>query len=438
MKSEFLTRTAIAALVAAVAVPAVAQDKVSIEWWYANGGRIEVAIQQMISDFNTSQDKYEVVGTRKGGYEETFAAMIAAYRVGQQPTLVQAAERPFLTMLNSGAAVPVNKLMEDQGYDIDWSDLIAPVADFYVVDGAPAAMPFNSSTAIMWYNADHFKAGGYDGPADTWQGLDAQLRDLVSSGVTECGMTLNSDYFWSMIEGYSAINDYPFGTKANGFGGLDTEYVYNTTPVVGQITRIKSWIDDGVIQFAGQGLSPSQLFTAGTCSTWFASTASHATVEANAEFNWSADFMPHEEDVAEPKNSNIGGAAIWVLQGKSAEEEAAAAAFLNFVAQPETQAWWSGETGYVPITTSAYELMESEGFFDEHPTREIAILQLSRGTPTENSRGFRFGNMNQTTQILREELEAIWIGQKTVQEGLDSAVERSNVILRQYEALHAK
>jgi len=97
---------AAACLLASLASPAWAQDKTSIEWWYANGGRVEEGIQKIVADFNASQDKYEVVGIKKGNYEETFAAMIAAYRVGQHPSIIQSSERTFLTMIDSNAIVP--------------------------------------------------------------------------------------------------------------------------------------------------------------------------------------------------------------------------------------------------------------------------------------------------------------------------------------------
>jgi sn-glycerol 3-phosphate transport system substrate-binding protein len=436
----YFRKTAAALLAATMGLTgnaAMAQEKVRVEWWHAMGGRLGEIVDQLITDFNASQDTYEVVGINKGSYAETFAAMIAAYRVGQHPTLVQATERSFLTMLYSGAVVPAGELMAAEGYDIDWDDFVTPVADFYIVDETPAALPFNSSTAILWYNADHFRAAGFDAPADTWQELDEQLYAIKEQGVSDCSMALAGDFIWSMIEGYSAINDYPYATSANGYGGLDTEYIFNTTQVVGQVERMKKWIDDDVLQIAGQGLSPTQLFTSGDCSTFINSTATHAAVESGAEFDWSATFMPHEEGTAEPLNSNIGGAALWVLQGKSDEEQAGAAAFLDFIAKPETQAWWSGETGYVPVTNAAYELMQSQGFFEEHPTREVAILQLTRGEPTENSRGFRFGNSDQTFAVMNEELQSVWTGQKTVQQALDASVERGNQILRQYETLHA-
>jgi sn-glycerol 3-phosphate transport system substrate-binding protein len=126
-----------------------------------------------------------------------------------------------------------------------------------------------------------------------------------------------------------------------------------------------------------------------------------------------------------------------VLQGESDEEYAGAAAFLDFVASPETQVWWSSQTGYVPVTNAAYDMLKADGYFEENPTREIAILQLGRGEPTENSRGFRFGNHNQSMQILVEEIQGVWTGQQSAQQALDNAASRGNEILRQYEQLHA-
>lgn len=441
-RSIRLLRKAVAASLAASVVvlqmgAALAQEKVKVEWWHAMGGRLGEIVGQLITDFNASQDEYEVVGVNKGNYEETMAAMIAAYRVGQHPTLIQAAERGFMTMLHSGAIVPVPELMEQQGHDIDWSDFVAPVAGFYLVDGVPAAMPFNSSTPIFWYNRDMFKEAGFEAPGETWQEVEAQLYAIKEQGISECSMALANDFFWSLIENYSAIHDQPYGTLANGFDGLGTEFIFNQSPlVVAQLERLAKWMDDGVLQIAGQGLSPEQLFTSGDCATYVASTAAHAGIGSGAEFDWSATYLPHEEGV-EAKNSTIGGGAIWVLQGKSDEEYAGAAAFIDYVASPDVQAWWSKQTGYVPVTNAAYEALKAEGYFDENPTREIAILQLGRGEPTDSSRGFRFGNHNQSMAILVEEIQGVWTGQQDAQQALDNAARRGNEILRQYEQLHA-
>lgn len=415
---------------------ALAQDKTTIEWWYGKGGVVEEAIQEMIATFNADHDKYNVVAFRKGNYEETFAAMIAAYRVGQHPHIIQATERSVLTMLNSNAIVPLNKLMADHGKDLNQDDFLGPVASYYVVDGELNALPFNSSTSILWYNVDHFNEAGFpDGPADTWEEFEAQLYTLREKGITDCAAVLNTDFVWSLIEGFSTINDFPYGTKANGRDGLDTEYVFNSTRVVEQAERLKKWVGDGTARLSGQGISASQLFTDGTCSTWTSSTSGHGAVEGKAMFNWNATLQPHLEGI-EPHNSNLGGAALWVLDGKSEAEYEATAAFMDFLAQPETQAWWSERTGYIPVTNAAYDLLKSQHFFEEHPTREMAILGLTRGEPTDNSWGFRFGNSNQYWAAINEEFQAAFAGEKSVQEALDTAVERGNKVLRQYENLN--
>jgi sn-glycerol 3-phosphate transport system substrate-binding protein len=47
-------------------------------------------------------------------------------------------------------------------------------------------------------------------------------------------------------------------------------------------------------------------------------------------------------------NSFVGGASLWVLQNHTPDEYKAAAAFLNFIAQPEQALFWSTVTGYIP------------------------------------------------------------------------------------------
>ena len=432
-------RTWLASLVALAglsAAPATAQNRVEVQWWHAMGGVLGERTEEVARKFNESQTKYTVNALNKGNYDEVINGTIAAYRAKRAPHMVQIYERGFMTMLLSDAVVPVHQLMEEKKYNIDWADFIKPVAGFYVYKGKLMTMPFNSSTPILWYNKDHFAKAGFDKPAATWQELEKQLYAIKQKGVAECGTALAGDYHWSLIENYSAINDQPYATKSNGFDGLDTEFVYNKTKVVPQIARLKKWLDDGVLQMAGQGFSPEQLYTSGKCSTFIASTAAHGSVERNAKIAWSATYLPHEEGIS-PRNSTIGGATIWVLKGHKSEEYDAVAAFLDFLAKPETQVWWHKVTGYVPLTQKSYELAKKEGYYKEHPTREIAVLQLSRGTPTANSVGFRFGNFTQTMFAQREEVEAVFTGKKTPQQAMDDAVRRGNDILRQYEKLNA-
>ncbi len=145
-------------------------------------------------------------------------------------------------------------------------------------------------------------------------------------------------------------------------------------------------------------------------------------------------MLPLDEKVAKaPQNSIIGGATLWALAGKSDAEYKGVAKFLTYLSSPEVQAWWHQETGYVPITTAAYELSKSQGFYEENPGTDTAIAQLRLNTPTPASRGIRFGNFVQVRDVINEELEALWAGDKTAKQALKAASDRGNALLRKFE-----
>ena len=127
---------------------------------------------------------------------------------------------------------------------------------------------------------------------------------------------------------------HPLRHETNGFDGLGAEYVFNKTKLVGHMERVKKFLDDGILELAGQGINPAQLFIGGQCSTIIQSTAGHAAVEAGAKFNWSATFLPTEKD-SPAKNSTIGGAALWTLKGHKDEVYKGVAAFYNFLGNVE-------------------------------------------------------------------------------------------------------
>ena len=145
-------------------------------------------------------------------------------------------------------------------------------------------------------------------------------------------------------------------------------------------------------------------------------------------------MLPLDKGLAPaPQNSIIGGATLWALSGGSDEQYKGVAKFMTYLSSPEVQAWWHQETGYVPITTAAYELSKTQGFYDSNPGTDTAIAQLSLNTPTPNSRGLRFGNFVQIRDVINEEMEALWGGSKNATQALDDAASRGNTLLRKFE-----
>jgi sn-glycerol 3-phosphate transport system substrate-binding protein len=408
-----------------------------IQWWHAMGGANGERVEKIAADFNASQDAYEVIPTFKGSYAETMTAAIAAFRAQEQPHIVQVFEVGTATMMGAkGAIYPVYQLMADAGEPFDPDAFLPAVAGYYTTtDGEMLSMPFNSSTPVFWYNKDAFEKAGLDpeAPPATWPEFEEAAKALQAAGYP-CGFTTAWES-WIHVENFSAWHNLPIGTLSNGFGGLDTELVVNQTAVVDHIAKMGEWQKSKIFDYGGRTNQAAPKFYNQECAVYTESSAGYAGIKANVkDFEFGIGMLPYWPDIeGAPQNSIIGGASLWVLQGHDAAEYEGVAKFFTYLSSPEVQAWYHQETGYLPITTAAYELSQEQGFYERNPGADVAIRQITLNPPTENSKGLRFGNFVQIRDIVAEELERVWAGDATAQEALDEVVRRGNELLRQFQ-----
>ncbi len=435
-KPALLLSTALAGALGAA--PALAQTEIT--WWHAMGGELGEKLEAVAQGFNESQSDYVVTPVFRGTYAETMTSAIAAFRAGEQPHIVQIFEVGTGTMMAAeGAIYPVHQLMADNGKAFNPDDFLSAVVGYYTdPQGNMLSFPFNSSTPILYYNKAIFEAAGLDPeqPPATWADMESFSQQIVDSGAAPCGFT-TAWITWVHVENFSAWHNLPLGTLENGFGGFDTELVFNNETLARHWDNLKKWQDAGLFQYGGPGPgndAPPKFYS-GECAIYMNSSASLAGVLNNTDFEVGFGMLPYYDDVAgAPQNSIIGGATLWVLQGHEPEEYAAAAAFFEYLSQPEVQADWHQSTGYLPITYAAYELGKSQGFYDANPGRDISIEQMTLNEPTENSKGLRFGNFVQIRDVISEEFEQLLAGSKTGQQALDASVERGNQLLREFQA----
>jgi sn-glycerol 3-phosphate transport system substrate-binding protein len=194
------------------------------------------------------------------------------------------------------------------------------------------------------------------------------------------------------------------------------------------------WAKDGKFFYAGRRNEGGANFRAGECALFTESSAGYAGISKEAQFEFAVRPLPYWEGTeGAPQNTIIGGASLWVMQGHADDEYKGVAAFLNFLSSADIQAKWHQDTGYLPITSAAGEKTEADGFYDENPGTDIAVIQMTAKEPTANSKGLRLGSFDQIRGIIDEELEAVWSGDKDAQTALDSAAERGNKLLRRFE-----
>jgi sn-glycerol 3-phosphate transport system substrate-binding protein len=194
------------------------------------------------------------------------------------------------------------------------------------------------------------------------------------------------------------------------------------------------WQKDKVFVYGGRTNVGVAKFYSEEVAMLTESSAGYAGIKQNCQFEFGTTMLPFWSDAkGAPQNTIIGGASLWVLNGHKKEEYNGVAAFFNYLSRPEVQAEWHQGTGYLPITLAAYELSKKQGFYDKNPGTETALKQMTLNKPTENSKGLRFGDHAKTREIMDNEFEAIFAGQKTAKQGLDDAVKAGNELLRKFE-----
>jgi sn-glycerol 3-phosphate transport system substrate-binding protein len=438
LNGEFMNRRTVAlsaSILAGLALSGPVQAQTEIQWWHSMGGQLGEWVNGLAKGFNDSQKDYKVTAVYKGSYPESFAAAIAAFRAGNAPHILQVFEVGTATMMASkGAVVPVNEVMKLAGVKFDASVYVPAVSGYYTApNGQMLSLPFNSSTTVLHYNKDAFKAAGLDPaqPPKTWPEVALAAAKLKASG-HKCPFT-TSWQSWTQLESFSAWHNVEFATLRNGFNGLGTRLAFTTPLHVRHIENLANMAQQGLFVYKGRSGSADGVYQSGECAMYTGTSAAYGGIKRNLKAESGISTLPYYPDVpGAPQNTVIGGASLWAMAGKKPDEYKGVALFYQYLSDPEVQAKSHQLTGYLPITTAAFNLTEKSGFYKANPGTDVSVTQMIRKT-TDKSRGIRLGNFVQIRTILDEELEQVWSGKKSAKQGLEDAKKRGDAELEKFE-----
>jgi sn-glycerol 3-phosphate transport system substrate-binding protein len=169
----------------------------------------------------------------------------------------------------------------------------------------------------------------------------------------------------------------------------------------------RSSVADG---WATTPVDPDADFLNGLTCAQMASTGGMTRFINEATFDFGTAFLPEG-----PAGFGCctGGAGLAVMT--ASEKQDAAFKFVAFASNPENTAWWSLQTGYMPVRKSARENPELIAFWDANPQARTAVEQLELTRPQDAARVF----VPNGDQIIGGGLERITINQEEVQPVFD-------------------
>ena len=87
-----------------------AADKTTITFWHAMGGTNGEVLQQIVDDFNASQDEIEIKAEYQGTYDDTITKLKAAIKKTYEEYLVRMSARCMMLEQNSCMTVVLSSL----------------------------------------------------------------------------------------------------------------------------------------------------------------------------------------------------------------------------------------------------------------------------------------------------------------------------------------
>lgn len=388
-----------AMILALVAMAPLAFAQTEINFWYAVGGAQGTALQEMVTEFNaTNEYGITVTGTYSGNYGETAQKVMASLESGGLPDAGLIPAGPLWTcreenyLIEEYLAGPEG--LEDSAF---WPVLW----DYNRYEDHICALPFNNSTMVMYYNKDLMAQAGLDpeSPPQTWDDLKEQARAITEAVPGTIGVEVRDEAWWLkaliLQNGAEIMNEDA------------TAPAFNTPAGVEAMEFWKSLIDDGLMPPAQHGDS-RDLFIGGRVGFLMASTASVVTVKGGAGFEFGTAFLPGNVR----RGATVGGASL-VMFPSTPEREQAAWRFLKFLTSVPNQIAFTSATGYVPISPEAAESTAIQELMTAEPAYAAGFEQLA--VASQYPHFFAMGTLD---NLLAEAIELVELGRKTPAEAL--------------------
>lgn len=415
--------------------PRTSHAVTKITFWHGMSGKRLPAVEKIVNGFNEAHPDIKVEAQFMGKYKEVISKTIAAVKAGRPPHICQAYEVGLQTMLDSGVIVPVCELFNPG--EVDFGDVVGPIKDYYSVEGKLYSMPFNSSTAIVYYNKTLFRKAGLDPnkPPTTYNDIEKIGKKLIDSGVVPNAFSTGWPS-WIMEQAHAYHSQF-YANNNNGRTARATSVTFNQEFGVKYVETMSRFAKDKIYIYGGREYSANKAFLAQQIAMLIQSTSSVGSIEdaAKGRFEVGTTFLPRFENYPRG-NSVIGGATLWVLKGHPKKDYDAIKAFLKWTLQPEVAMQWHKDTGYFPVTNSALKRLMDEGWFSKHPNHLTAFLQILSGVKNPESQGVRLGNFVEIRNIVQTALEKSFAGSVSPESALDEAAKEANRVLKQYAELY--
>jgi sn-glycerol 3-phosphate transport system substrate-binding protein len=407
--------------------------------------QLQISLTALTDEYNASQTKVHVTLVNQNGYEQVIEKYKAA-SPADRPALVQMPDYTLQLLADSDTVIPVQSCINAEHYDL--SDFLPRAVAYYTLRSALQGMPFNISNPVLYYNrADFVKAGlDPDTPPTSLEDLRAVSQKIVDSGAAKYGIALDHSLDagggW-YLEQWLAKAGKLYSNNENGRAAPSTNVLFNGTTGVELLTFLQDMVRDGLAIDVGPltsgfdnllKLADPKEPAAMTIATAAALAAVLNVLNGGGVqgiTNADLGIGPLPGPTVNP-GTLVGGAALWLPQGKSDLETAAAWDYIKFLVGAQQQSDWAASTGYVPVRDSSVDLPPLKDTYLTDPRFKVAYDQLLAAADTPVQAGPVLGPQREVRVITSHAVEDVLTHGADVKQTLDAAARQSDLLIAQW------
>ncbi|WP_261806316.1 extracellular solute-binding protein [Lapidilactobacillus luobeiensis] len=352
---------------------------VRITYWHRMTGTWAQSQQQLIDDFNQSQQKYHVVAKSWGSYTKLNKKIKQAAKKDELPVLAQTPYTNIADYVAADLLQPLDQAMYQGKSALSHKQLVDINPSFLATgqyDGKQYALPFSISTRILYYNQALLDKYQLQVPT-TWDELLRTAKKARSLGLVPIAMDHSPDLeLESMAFG---IDQQPIDSQLHV--NINSSANQQLTRMISQATQT------GLIRVAPADRSFTYEFLKGNTLFGFGSSSAIPELQQQTKrLSWGTTILPQ---YGTSSTNVLAGNDLIIFKQASKKQQKGAWQFMRFLLKKKQVTTWAIDSGYVPVTGSAIRSKEYQALLKAEPQYGAAVKSIKTSFKSQTFVGYQ-------------------------------------------------
>lgn len=408
-------------------------DAVHITFWHSFTQSTRPALEKLIDRFHEEHPEIRIDAQYIPTGDALAQKLVTAVQSGSPPDISWIHAHYLEDLVKADAVYEMSHFIEGENglTDEEMADIYPALIEYASWQGTMYSLPMEATNLGIIYNKTVFEEAGLDPerPPRTWEELKEYSR-ILSKDENGDGRYERIGFFVPAVPSSGPQGAYmmwqwtPFLWQAGGYlvNEEQTEIYWDRQPGVEALSLWKSIYE----------VQNQRTFTSEDPLTVMASQQIAMMLDGPwnlprypqlfSRFDWGVAMLPEG-----PAKRATVVAGEYLAIFKQSRNPDAAWEFVKWMIAPEIQAFWSMESGYLPVRESVVEVPEFQAFLAEHPAQRTFVEQM---TYAQAQRPIDFHTMR-IQRLLAQAIERATVGGQDPANVLEESAREANALLRE-------